>query len=146
MTSASVFDPVRRRHVPATPEEGVRQAVIRYLIDTLGVPVNLIGVEFSLASLDPGNLRRMDVVAWRPGRASRAAGAAEAEAPLVPWLLVECKAPGIRIDDAAAFQAADYLRKAPCAFVMLSNGKDTRCLERNGEGYRLVPSLPYFPR
>jgi hypothetical protein len=131
--AATVFDPVRKRHVAATPEEAVRQAVLRYLIDTLRVPVNLIGVEFSLASLEPGNFRRVDIVVWRPG-----------EGQLSPWLLVECKEPRVRIDDAVAFQAGDYLKKIPCRYVMLSNGADTRYLERYGEGYRLAGGLPFY--
>jgi hypothetical protein len=120
--------------VPDTPEERVRQAVLRYLLDTLGVPPRLIGVEFSLAALQPGNFRRMDIVAWRPG-----------EGQLAPWLLVECKAPGVRIDDAVAIQAAGYLAKVPCAHVMLTNGEDSRYLEKAGEGYRMAASLPFFP-
>jgi hypothetical protein len=130
----TVFDPVRRKFVPATPEEGVRQAVLRYLLDSLRVPANLIGVEFSLASIDKGNFRRVDIVVWRPGQSL-----------LAPWLLVECKEPRVRIDDEVAFQAADYLRKIPCVYVMLSNGKDTRYLERYGEDYRLIASLPFYP-
>jgi hypothetical protein len=127
------FDPVRRKYVPATPEEGVRQAVLRYLLDTLLVPVNLISVEFSLVSIDQGNLRRADIVVWRPG-----------ESLLSPWLLVECKEPRVRIDDEVAFQAADYLRKVPCRYVMLTNGPDNRYLERFENEYRLVTGIPYF--
>ena len=133
MADASVFDPIRKRHVAATPEEAVRQAVLRYLMDTLRVPANLIGVEFSLASLEPGNLRRADIVVWRPGAGQ-----------LAPWLLVECKEPRVRITDETAFQAADYLKRIPCRYVMLSNGADTRYLERSEPGYRLIASLPYF--
>jgi hypothetical protein len=129
----TLFDPVRRRYVLATPEEGVRQAVLRYLIDILRVPVNLIGVEFSLTTIDPGNLRRVDIVVWRPGQNL-----------LTPWLLVECKAKGININDEVAFQAADYLRKIPCQFVMLTNGSVNRYLQRDGENYSLVPGIPYF--
>lgn len=130
----AVFDPIRKRMVPSTPEEEVRQAVLRYLIGTLGIPPRLIGVEFSLAAIQPGNFRRMDIVAWSPGPGQ-----------LAPWLLVECKAPRVPIDDSTALQAAGYLARVPCAYVMLSNGRDTRYLERAGEGYRLVPALPYFP-
>jgi hypothetical protein len=129
----TVFDPVRKRHVAATPEESVRQAVLRYLMDVLRVPPNLIGVEFSLASLEPGNLRRADIVVWRPGTGQ-----------LSPWLLVECKEPRVRITDGTAFQAADYLRRIPCRYVMLSNGADSRYLEKDGESYRLIASLPFF--
>jgi type I restriction and modification enzyme subunit R-like protein len=133
MDSGTVFDPVRKRHVAATPEEGVRQAVLRYLMDVLKVPANLIGVEFSLASLEPGNLRRADIVVWRPGTGQ-----------LSPWLLVECKEPRVRIDDAVAFQAGDYLKRIPCRFVMLSNGADTRYLEKDANGYHLIAGLPFY--
>ncbi len=133
MDSATVFDPVRKRHVAATPEEAIRQAVLRYLMDVLKVPNNLIGVEFSLASLEPGNLRRADIVVWRPGSGQ-----------LSPWLLVECKEPRVRIDDAVAFQAGDYLKRIPCRFVMLSNGADTRYLEKDADGYHLISGLPFY--
>jgi hypothetical protein len=131
--AATVFDPVRKKHVAATPEEAVRQAVLRYLMDSVEVPLNLIGVEYSLSALEPGNLRRVDIVVWKPGAGQ-----------LAPWLLVECKEPRVRIDDEVAWQAAAYLAKIPCRFVMLSNGSDTRYLERYGTGYRLIAGLPFY--
>jgi hypothetical protein len=131
--AGTLFDPVRKRHVAATPEEEVRQAVIRYLIDTVKVPPNLMGVEFSLSVLEPGNQRRVDIAVWRPGAGK-----------LSPWLLVECKEPGSRIDDAVAWQAAGYLKHVPCLYVMLTNGKDTRVLERSGPDYRLAAGLPFY--
>lgn len=131
--AGGLFDPIRKRLVPHTPEEAVRQAVIRYLMEAVGVPARLLGVEFSLSAIEPGNFRRMDIVAWRPGPGQ-----------LAPWLLVECKAPGISVDDAVALQAAHYLAKVPCDFVMLTNGGDTRILEKFGEGYRIIPALPFF--
>jgi hypothetical protein len=100
----------------------------------VGVPANLIGVEFSLAGIEPGNFHRADLVVWRPG-----------EGQLAPWLLVECKEPGSRIDDEVAWQAAGYLKRIPCRYVMLTNGRDTRVLEREGEGYAMAAGLPYFP-
>jgi len=54
---------------------------------------------------------------------------------LAPWLLVECKAPEVPIDDTVALQAGRYLARVPCPFVMLSNGKDTRYLKKTGEPY-----------
>jgi hypothetical protein len=129
----TLFDPVRKKQVAATPEEHVRQAVIRYLIETIKVPVNLMGVEYSLATHEPGNMQRVDIVVWKPGAGQ-----------LEPWLLVECKEPRVKITDEVAFQAAGYLGRVKCKYVMLSNGADTRYLERDGEGYRLVAGVPYF--
>jgi hypothetical protein len=132
--TATVYDPIRRREVPATPEEGVRQAVLKWLMEAVGVPARLLGVEYSLSVVVPGDMRRVDIVAYKPG-----AGGLE------PWLLVECKAPGVRVDDEVARQAAHYLARVPCAFVMLTNGADTRYLEKVGVGYRPVPTLPLYP-
>lgn len=131
---SGLFDPIRRREVPATPEEAVRQAVLRYLLDAVGVPPRLVGVEFSLSALMPGDFRRVDIVVWKPGPGQ-----------LTPWLLVECKAPGVRLDDDVALQAGHYLARVPCEYLMVTNGPDTRYLEKAGEGYRLVGALPYFP-
>jgi len=131
---SSIFDPIRKREVPATPEEAVRQAVVRYLLETVGAPPRLIGVEFSLAALVPGDFGRVDIVVWKPGSGQ-----------LAPWLLVECKAPGVRLDDDVALQAGHYLARVPCEFVMITNGTDTRYLEKAGEGYRLAAALPYYP-
>jgi len=113
----------------------VRQAVIQYLITTLKVPVNLIGVEFSLTGIVPGNFRRADIVVYKPGGNQ-----------LAPWLLVECKAPRIKIDDEVAYQTAHYLKNIPSLFVMLSNGKDSRYLERVSEAYQLIKQLPVFTK
>ena len=131
--SNTVFDPVRRREVAATPEEDVRQAVLRYLLDIVRVPATLIGVEFSLAALEPGNLRRADIVVWKPGAGQ-----------LIPWLLVECKAPNVPVTDAIALQIGYYLQKMPCPYLMLSNGKHTFYLERVEGAYRRIQALPYF--
>jgi hypothetical protein len=98
------------------------------------VPPRLVGVEFSLSSLVPGDFRRVDIVVWKPGTGQ-----------LAPWLLVECKAPGVRLDDDVALQAGHYLARVPCEFVMITNGADTRYLEKAGEGYRLAGALPYYP-
>lgn len=131
---ATHFDPIRGREVPATPEEEVRQAVLRWLLDAVGIPPRLLGVEYSLSVIKPGDLRRMDIVAYKPGSGG-----------LEPWLLVECKAPGVKVDDGVALQAAHYLARVPSAYVMLTNGADTRFLERTDEGYRLTTALPLYP-
>ena len=43
--SGEVFDPVRRKWVAQTPEEEVRQAVIKYLHDKKEYPLELMQVE-----------------------------------------------------------------------------------------------------
>lgn len=50
-----LFDPIRKKDVPATPEEHVRQATVRYLLDVVKVPAHLIAVEFPLSLVGCGN-------------------------------------------------------------------------------------------
>lgn len=57
-----IFDPIRNHYVHMTPEEGVRQKTIKYLMQRLKVPQKKIIVERSLSSLGvPGNRKRIDI-------------------------------------------------------------------------------------
>ncbi|MBF0433541.1 MAG: type I restriction enzyme HsdR N-terminal domain-containing protein [Fibrobacteria bacterium] len=132
-----LFDPVRKKWVAHTPEEHVRQSVVEYLRDQVGVPVNLCCVEYCLTNIDPGNLKQVDILVWKPGRAGEGK-------QLTPWLLVECKAPTVKIDEELEFQVLHYLHVVRCDFLMLTNGADTRYY-RLGEGqYERVESLPAY--
>ena len=120
----------------AGPEEKVRQGLIRWLVDTIKVPANFIAVEFSLASLDPSSRKRADVVVWRP--AGKAGG-------LHPWLLAECKAPGLKLDEPVADQVRGYAQNIKADYVLLTNGTVTRCFTGGGPSYHEVGNLPMFP-
>ena len=133
--SRSLFDPLRRKPVASGPEERVRQALIRWLIEKLHAPPRLIAVEYSLSALDPACRKRADLVVWEP--AGRAGG-------LRPWLLAECKAPGIALDERVADQVRRYAQRIRAAYVLLTNGETTRYF-RMGEGkYGEIPALPAF--
>ena len=112
-----IFDPLRKRYVALTPEEWVRQHVIRYLTAGLGYPASLIAVE---ARLRYNRLqKRTDIVVYsRSGR---------------PSLIVECKAPGVAVDEAVLQQAAMYNMPLQVRFVVLTNGMDHYILFLNRE-------------
>ncbi len=86
----------------ATPEEQVRQGLIRHLIDDLGFPPELLAVECGL------NERRTDLVAYER----------RAE-DLAPLLLIECKA--VALNDAAMHQVLGYNHHLKAKFVALVN-------------------------
>ena len=72
-------DPVRRKHVADTPEERVRQAVLRMLTEQQHIPGALMAVEKAIDI--QGEIRRPDVVVHdRQGK---------------PWMVIECKAPQV---------------------------------------------------
>src|SRR5690554_7454915 len=58
----SYFDPIRKKNVPSTPEESVRQSVLHFLKNNLKVPEHLIEVEFSLTNIQKTNRDRVDIL------------------------------------------------------------------------------------
>jgi hypothetical protein len=130
-----LFDAVRRKNLKALPEERVRQALLRWLVEEIGAPRTLIAVEYPLSSLDPTSRKRADVVVWK---------AAGAEGGLRPWLLAECKAPGVRLTDTVADQIRGYAKNIRAEHVLVTNGKDTRSFRLDKDAYTAIAGLPAF--
>lgn len=133
----TLFDPIRQKEVPATPEERVRQATIRFLIDEVKVPQNLIAVEFALSAVEPKTDDRVDLLVQDfkvSGNLKR------------PWLLVECKAPGEYTWQALQVQLNKYLQILTPKYVMLSLGDAVRyfALDAATKRFLKIDSLPEF--
>ena len=81
------LDPIREILVRATREEEVRQKFLRYMIDQMGVPKEMIDVEVPMCHFQKGARGRADIVGyWRNGKKED-----------VPLFIVECKPPTVRI-------------------------------------------------
>ena len=123
-----VFDPLRKRFVALTPEEEVRQQVLRLLVETLKVPSGLVAVEYSVKvnGLD----KRADVVVF--GTDGR------------PLMIVECKASSVMLTQAVLEQAVRYHSALRPKFLLLTNGTAIYCFK--AEGATLIPMdhLPDF--
>jgi len=100
------------RPARGTPEEPVRQALVRHLVEDLGVPRQCLRLEMSLSPWDAKVRDRVDVAVF-----SASGGAA------VPVLLAECKAPEIPLDGEVAAQVRRYLRLLPARWAVVSNGR-----------------------
>ncbi len=133
-----LFDPVRGKSVRALPEERVRLQLADWLIKTVGVPQRLLSVEYSLSQLDPRSRKRADLVVWRPALAHAGEGG------VLPWLLAECKAPGVALTQGVADQVRGYAEKIRAEYVVLTNGVETRYFQsREGRFFEIV-NLPSF--
>jgi hypothetical protein len=106
-----VFDPIRRKWVRLTPEEEVRQMLLRDLVDNYQVPPGLISVEFSITV--NGMEKRCDVVVFSP--------------QLNPVMIVECKARHIEISQQVMSQASTYNLKLKVPFLLMTNGSQQYC-------------------
>ena len=123
-----VHDPVRRRWVALTPEEGVRQRLLADLL-ALGYPAGLLAVERGLRY--GGKTWRADVVAY--DRAQRTV------------LLAECKAPGVAVSQTTFDQLARYNAVLGALALVVDNGLVRYCCVRDGAtGWQFVPAIPPF--
>jgi predicted type IV restriction endonuclease len=125
-----IFDPVRRRWVALTPEEWVRQHFLNHLIADLGCPPGLIAVERGLRL--HGRDRRTDIVVH--GHDGHA------------LVLVECKAPAVRLTQAAFEQAARYNSVHRVRWLVVTNGLVHYCcvVDHQRGDVRFMDRLPPF--
>lgn len=125
-----IFDPVRRKFVTLTPEEWVRQHLISYLLVQKGYPIAIIGVEKQLMLNKMP--KRFDLVIFnRSG---------------TPFLLVECKAPGVEITEKTFDQAARYNMMLKAGYFLLTNGLDHYpCrIDYLKKQYIFIQDVPHF--
>ncbi len=123
-----VFDPLRKVEVALTPEEGVRQSVIQWLHVRLGIPMEMMMSEWAFRY---GAMQyRADVVVF--GR------------DLKPLMLVECKAPSVKLDRGVIEQGIRYNNVLNVKYMMFVNGVKMCFFEREGEGpeYRMLAGVP----
>ena len=101
-----VFDPVRKKYVPLTPEEWVRQHCLQFLIQDKKYPAGRMLVErqIKVAGLE----KRLDIGVCHPDGSVH--------------LLVECKAPEIVIDQRVFDQIARYNWQVRADLLMVTNG------------------------
>ncbi|MBC7425100.1 MAG: type I restriction enzyme HsdR N-terminal domain-containing protein [Bacteroidia bacterium] len=101
-----IFDNIRKKFVPLTPEEWVRQHVVSFLTVEKHFPAGLLSLERQL--ILNGLNKRTDIVAYNK--------LAE------PVLIVECKAPEVPVTKKVFEQIARYNLKLKVPFLMVSNG------------------------
>lgn len=137
MLHDTLYDPIRQKEVPDTPEERVRQATIKFLMDEVKVPQNLIAVEFALSTVEPSTDDRVDLLV----QDFKASGDLKH-----PWLLVECKAPGEYTWETLQVQLNKYLKVLTPKYVMLSLGDAVRyfALDAVTKRFLKIDSLPEF--
>jgi predicted type IV restriction endonuclease len=125
-----IFDAIRKKYVRLTPEEWVRQHLIRYLVEDRGFLAGYAAIEtgFSYA----GTPVRADVIMHdRRGR---------------PVLMAECKAPVVRITEAVFEQLARYNTVINARYLVATNGRSHYCCTRSPHrtGYTFLPELPVY--
>ena len=108
----SFADPVRNIFVQCTPEEEVRQKTIQFLNSELGVPLERIKVEESMAHVKRGARGRADIVVYRDDKKKEA------------LLVIECKSPEVDVSCYIVREQSERYQKILGAdYCMLINGR-----------------------
>lgn len=118
-----MYDPLRKKEVADTPEEGVRQKMILWLNQKKGISLNHMMSEYSFHY--NGLLYRADIVVFNR--------------ELKPEMLVECKAPSVKIDNTVIEQGIRYNRVLKVKYLIFTNGEVLCVYRRVGEGVEYCP-------
>ncbi|WP_418653247.1 type I restriction enzyme HsdR N-terminal domain-containing protein [Tenacibaculum soleae] len=125
-----IFDKWRKKYMVLTPEEWVRQHFVQYLIDEKKYPVSLIAIEKQLTI---NNLKkRTDIVIFSSDG--------------MPDIIVECKAPKIKISQDTFDQIARYNLKLNANYLVVTNGlQHYFCkLDKENETYIFLKEIPDY--
>jgi hypothetical protein len=138
-----IFCQVRKKNLPALPEECVRVQLLAHLVNVLGYPPGGIAIERELASMPhlqgvshPLPLRRADIVCF-----TKREGGDES---LFPLLLIECKS--VKLTRKMEHQVVGYNHFLQAAFVALVNQNEARTgwFDREKGEYQFISSLPSY--
>lgn len=101
-----IFDPLRKKWLLLTPEEWVRQNFVQYLLHEKKYPAALIALE---KEIQLGEVKkRYDLLVY--------------DSRHHPWMLVECKAMGVKLDDSVLDQILRYHAAMPVTILIITNG------------------------
>jgi type I site-specific restriction endonuclease len=127
---SEIFDPVRRIFVALTPEEWVRQNFIQFLVQEKNIPLSLIGVEkaHTLYKMK----RRSDILIFGDRG--------------LPVMVVECKAPTVKISQKSFDQVARYNMILKVKYLVVTNGLQHFCslIDYEQASYSFLEEIPDY--
>src|SRR5689334_2481162 len=111
-----IFDTIRKQWLLLNEEEWVRQNFIQFLVQEMKYPIELIAVE---KEIQLGELKkRFDILVY--------------DRDHNPWMLIECKAGKITLDENVLMQVLRYNISIPATFLVITNGHYTYAWEKAG--------------
>jgi hypothetical protein len=117
-----IFDIIRKKYLKLTPEEWVRQHAVHFLIHQRHYPKGLIALE---SGLKFNNLqKRSDILVYdRKGQ---------------PFMLIECKAPEVKITQKVFEQAFVYNNILKAPYLVVTNGLQHFCCHIDSQSGKSV--------
>lgn len=121
---------IRKKSIVLQPEELVRQLFIEFLVQTCHYKLAWIQVEKSLKLM--GLTKRYDILIY--------------DKYAMPYILVETKAPHVRITQDVLDQASHYNLVLQAPYLVVSNGIETFVCAMNfkQKSYEFLDAIPIF--
>jgi len=128
--TTQVFDQVRKKYLILTPEEWVRQHFIHYLNQEKDYPLGLMGVE-QMVKYNRMQTRADIILYTADGK---------------PNMIVECKAPNVKITQDAFNQIAKYNFKLQVPFLVVTNGMKHYCckMDYDTSDIKFLEEIPTY--
>ena len=125
-----VFDVIRKKYFVLTPEEWVRQHFIYYLNNEKNYPMGLMGVE-KMVKYNALKTRADIVLYTTEGKAK---------------MIVECKAPNVKITQDTFNQIAKYNSQLKVKYLVVTNGMKHYCckMEYDSNEIKFLEEIPNF--
>lgn len=121
-----IFDSLRKKWIILTPEEWVRQNFVQYLLQVKDYPATLIAVE---KEIKLGELKkRFDVLVY--------------DCEHQPWMMIECKAAEIKLDEKVLEQVLRYNISMPVHYLIVTNGEGCFGWVRQNGHLDLIHEIP----
>lgn len=122
-----IFDALRKKWLLLTPEEWVRQNFVQYLLQVKNYASSLIAVE---KEIKLGELKkRFDILVYTNNHQ--------------PWMMIECKAAEIKLDEKVLEQILRYNISLPVEYMVITNGEMTYAWQRKKNRLDLIDEIPY---
>ncbi len=123
-----IFDFIRKQWLLLNEEEWVRQNFIQFLVQELKYPLELIAVE---KEIQLGDLKkRFDILIY--------------DRDHKPWMLIECKASEILLDEKVLHQVLRYNISMPANFLVITNGQFTYAWEKINSELKEIGQMPVW--
>jgi hypothetical protein len=110
-----IFDIIRKKYILLSPEEWVRQHFLNFLVSGLSVPINMISTETALKYNKLS--KRADILVFSNKG--------------LPLLLVECKAPTVKLGQDTLLQLSIYNKDMKVPLLAITNGLEHYCWKKN---------------
>lgn len=127
-----IFDPIRKKYLILTPEEWVRQNFIQYLIHDKGYPASLTAVEMGIDLIN--TKKRCDIVLFNNSGK--------------PHVIVECKAPNVKISQTTFDQIARYNLSLKTDLLIVTNGLQhyVCIMDHQNKCYHFLNEIPHYAK